>query len=123
MPLWLSSSSYAALVVSFFIIKVGLDILWSAVRELTYTAPQPETMTRIRECALRVDGVIGVHDLRVRTLSGIFQMEMHIMVDGEQTVIEGHRIVKEVERCLGEEIPEIESVIVHMDPAIGKGQS
>jgi len=121
-PSWHVLDSYAALVVSFFIIKVGLDILWKAVHELTDTAPQPETLTRIRECALRVDGVIGVHDLRVRTLSGLFQMEMHIMVDGRQTVIEGHRIVKEVERCLAEEIPEIESIIVHMDPASGEGQ-
>lgn len=121
-PSWHVLDSYAALVVTFFIIKVGLGILWSAVRELTDTAPQPETLARIRECALSVDGVIGVHDLRARTLGGMFQMEMHIMVDGQQTVIEGHRIAKEVEKCLEEEISEIESIIVHVDPAIGEGQ-
>ena len=121
-PSWHVLDSYAALGVTFFIIKVGLGILWSAVRELTDTAPQPETLARIRECALSVDGVIGVHDLRARTLGGMFQMEMHIMVDGQQTVIEGHRIAKEVEKCLEEEISEIESIIVHVDPAIGEGQ-
>jgi cation diffusion facilitator family transporter len=121
-PAWHVLDSYAALIVSFFIIKVGLEILWSAVRELTDTAPQPETLTRIRECALRVDGVIGFHDLRARTLGGLFQMEAHIVVDGQLTVIEGHRIAKEVERCLAEEISEIESVIIHVDPAIGEGQ-
>lgn len=121
-PSWHVLDSYAALVVSFFIIKVGLEILWSAVCELIDTAPQPETLARIRECALRVDGVIGVHDLKARTLGGMFQMEAHIVVDGQLTVIEGHRIAKEVERCLAEEIAEVESIIVHVDPAIGERQ-
>ena len=121
-PSWHVLDSYAALVVSFFIIKVGLGILWSAARELTDTAPQQETLTRIRECALRVDGVIGFHDLRARTLGGVFQMEVHIVVDGQLAVIAGHRIAKEVERCLVEEISEIESIIVHVDPAIGERQ-
>jgi cation diffusion facilitator family transporter len=121
-PSWGVLDSYAALIVSFFIIKVGLEILWSAVRELTDTAPQPETLARIRGCALSVDGVIGVHDLRARTLGGLFQMEMHIIVNGQQTVIEGHRIAKEVERCLEEEISGIDTIIVHVDPAIGERQ-
>jgi cation diffusion facilitator family transporter len=121
-PSWGVLDSYAALIVSFFIIKVGLEILWSAVRELTDTAPQPETLARIRGCALSVDGVIGVHDLRARTLGGLFQMEMHIIVNGQQTVIEGHCIAKEVERCLEEEISGIDTIIVHVDPAIGERQ-
>jgi len=117
-PSWHILDSYAALCVSFFIIKVGLDILWGALREFTDTAPQPETLSKIRQCTLSVDGVIDMHDLRVRTSGGLHQMELHIVVDGRLTVTEGHRIAKAVESCLAKEVADLDRIIVHVDPAM-----
>lgn len=74
--------------------------------------------SKIRQCALTVDGVIDTHDLRVRTSGGFYQMEIHIVVDGQLTVAEGHRIAKAVESCLVEDIESLDRVIVHVDPAI-----
>ncbi len=45
-------------------------------------------------------------------------MEIHIVVDGQLTVAEGHRIAKAVESCLVEDIESLDRVIVHVDPAI-----
>ncbi len=44
-------------------------------------------------------------------------METHIVVDGQLTVTEGHKIAKAVENCLAEEIEDLDRVIVHVDPA------
>ena len=115
-PSWHILDSLAALCVSFFIIKVGLDILWSALCEFTDTAPQPEILSKIRKCTLSVDGVIDMHDLRARTSGGLYQMELHIVVDGRLTVTEGHRIAKAVESCLAEEVADLDRIIVHVDP-------
>jgi cation diffusion facilitator family transporter len=115
-PSWHILDSYAALCVSFFIIKVGLEILWRAIREFTDTAPQPEILDKIKQCTLSVDRVIDMHDLRVRTSGGLHQMELHIVVDGRLTVTEGHRIAKAVERCLAEEVTDLDRIIVHVDP-------
>jgi cation diffusion facilitator family transporter len=115
-PSWHILDSLAALCVSFFIIKVGLEILWGAIREFTDTAPQPEILGKIRQCTLSVDGVIDMHDLRVRTAGGLHQMELHIVVDGRLTVTEGHRIAKAVEGCLAEEVADLDRIIVHVDP-------
>lgn len=117
-PSWHILDSCAALCVSFFIIKVGLDILWGALREFTDTAPQPEILSKIRQCTLGVDGVIDMHDLRARTSGGLHQMELHIVVDGRLTVTEGHRIAKAVESCLAEEVADLDRIIVHVDPAM-----
>ena len=117
-PSWHILDSLAALLVSFFIVKVGLDILRNALREFTDTAPQLEVISKIRQCALAVDGVIDIHDLRVRTSGGFYQMEIHIVVDGQLTVAEGHRIAKAVESCLVEDIESLDRAIVHVDPAI-----
>ena len=57
------------------------------------------------------------HDLRARTSGGLHQVEIHIVVDGNLTVSEGHRIAKTVESCLVDEIEDLNSIIVHVDPA------
>jgi cation diffusion facilitator family transporter len=116
-PAWHILDSFAALLVSFFIVKVGLDILRNSLREFTDTAPQPEILNKIRSCVLSVEGVLDLHNLRVRTSGGLYQMETHILVDGQLTVDEGHRITKEVENCLAEEIEDIERAIIHVEPA------
>jgi cation diffusion facilitator family transporter len=116
-PSWHILDSFAALLVSFFIVKVGLEILRDAFRELTDTAPQPEIISKIRQCALKIDGVNDTHDLKVRTSGGLYQIEIHIIVDGQITVSEGHQIAKAVEMCLVEDVEDLDSVIVHVDPA------
>jgi cation diffusion facilitator family transporter len=117
-PTWHVLDSFAALLVSFFIVKVGLEILRTTLREFTDTAPQPEILNKIANCIRSVEGVIDVHDLRVRTSGGLYQMETHIVVDGALTVTEGHRIAKAAESCLAEEVPDLDQIIVHVDPAI-----
>ena len=69
-PSWHILDSYAALVVSFLIIKVGLETLIESMREFIDTAPQPEILERITQCARSVNGVIDIHDLRARTTGG-----------------------------------------------------
>lgn len=116
-PAWHSLDFWAALVVSLLIFKVGLEVLWGAVKEMADTAPGPEVMERISACALGVDGVRGIHDLKVRSSGGRHQMQLHIVVDGGLSVVEGHDIAKKVEFCLFDEIGGVGEVVVHVDPA------
>ncbi len=115
-PQWHVLDAYAALLVSFFIVKVGLDTLWNSLHEFTDTAPPPDVIDQITECILHTQGVQSTHDLRVRTSGGLYQMETHIVVDGELSVAEGHRIAKNVEACLKEDVKEVDRVIIHVDP-------
>lgn len=115
-PAWHILDAYAALVVSLLVLKVGIEVLWHSIQELTDTAPPSEVLDKMGECIKGVEGVLGHHDLKVRSSGGRFQMEAHIVVEGSLTVIEGHRIAKEVEFCLIEEIEDLNQVIIHVDP-------
>ena len=115
-PAWHILDACAALIVSFFIVKVGLDILRKTLREFTDTAPRPEIIEKLMQLSRTVEGVMDAHDLRVRTSGGFYQAEIHIVVDGQLTVVEGHRIAKTVEHCLAAEMDELDRVIVHVDP-------
>ena len=117
-PSWHILDAFAALLVSLFIIKVGLEILGKSLREFTDTAPPPDIINKISHCTKNVDGVLDTHDIKIRTSGGFYQMETHIVVDGQLTVEEGHRIAKAVEKCLIEEMEDMDRVIVHVDPAV-----
>ncbi|MEA3231700.1 MAG: cation diffusion facilitator family transporter [Thermodesulfobacteriota bacterium] len=116
-PGWHVFDTFAVLLVSFLIIKVGLEILSNTFHELSDAAPKPEILNRIKQCALNVDGAIGAHDLRVRTSGGRYQIEVHIVVNALWTVAQGHRVAKAVEKCLIDDFEDIDKVIVHVDPA------
>jgi cation diffusion facilitator family transporter len=122
-PSWHVLDAYAALFVSFFIVKVGLDILKGTVREFTDTAPPQQILKDIRERTLGVDGVSAMHDLGVRTSGGLHQMEVHIVVDGQLTVNEGHQIAKAVEKTLRKDVADIDRVIVHVDPLLDEKEN
>jgi cation diffusion facilitator family transporter len=116
-PEWHILDAFAALLVSFFIIKVGLEILGNSLHELSDAAPGPEVLHEINQCSLGVDGVIDSHDLKVRTSGGRYQIEIHIIVDALLTVAQGHRVAKAVEKCLLDTVEDLDKVIVHVDPS------
>ena len=116
-PSWHIMDAYAALVVSLLILKVGLEILWSSAREFTDAAPKSKVVDSIRGCALSVKGVIEVHDLKVRTSGGLYQIAIHVVVNEHMSVAQGHEIAKEVETCLTNDVPNLGEVIVHVDPS------
>ena len=116
-PQWHILDAYATLVVAFLILKAALEVLWTSSREFTDTAPDPQVLDRIKGCAQGVEGVMELHDLRVRTSGGLYQMSLHVVVDRGLSVFQGHRIAKEVETCLAREVDGIGQVVVHVDPS------
>jgi cation diffusion facilitator family transporter len=115
-PGWHILDAYAALLVSFFIVKVGIDVLGGAMREFADTAPKPEIIERIRGCIQAVEGVKGIHDLKVRSTGGIFEIQVHLEGDKTLSVAEGHLIINEARSCLRAEMEDVGEITVHIDP-------
>jgi len=115
-PEWYVLDSFAALVVSFLIARVGVKVLYQALREMTDAAPSKEAVEQIRNCIEGVEGVIEGHAIKVRTSGGLYHVHVHIVVDGELSVFKGHQIAKRVEVCLANDIPSVNEAIVHVDP-------
>ena len=115
-PSWWVLDPLAAFVVALMVFKTGGEIIWQALRELLDAAPSESTQQMARQCSAGVPGVITVHDLRMRSMAGWLVMELHIVVDGDLTVRQGHYIANEVEECLLKELPRVSQVTVHVDP-------
>ena len=106
----------AAIGVSIMIGKIGWSLGWGGVRELVDTGVEPEARQNIIDTIESVDGVREFHMLRTRRMGGEVLVEVHILVDPDVTVSEGHMIGDRVLAKLKREHRDIGDVLIHVDP-------
>ena len=107
----------AAVIVSLLLIKAACDIAWPAVQELTDRGAALPVRRRILDIAHQVEGVRDVHDLRTRRLGDHLDIDIHILVDPDLTVQQGHDICNRVaNRLRGEEDLHIADILTHLEP-------
>ena len=115
-PSWSFLDHLGAAVVSIFILHASIKIIWPGLSELIDVGAPKETRKKIRDIAVKNEGVLQVHDIRTRYISSSIQVDLHIVVDGLITVRQGHDIADDVKARIIDRIPEVLDVIVHVDP-------
>lgn len=75
----------------------------------------PELIARIEEIARSWPGVHGFHDLKTRTAGSRVFVNLHIELDGAQSLEEAHAIGAALRRAILREMPQAD-VIIHKDP-------
>lgn len=104
----------AGLVVALLVGKAAAEIVFRNINYLTGASPPFELCEKIKETALSVEGVVGVHDLRAHYVGTKLHVEMHIEVPPHITLKEAHDISEEVKRKI-EDLDEVEAAFVHVD--------
>ncbi len=105
----------AAIVVSVMILKVGYNIAFSGLSDLMDTALSEEETRRIQTMINGMPGVVQTHNLRTRWIGGEVLMDVHILVDPEVSVTEGHHIAENVRRELIRAMDNVQDILVHVD--------
>ncbi|MHB1373537.1 MAG: cation diffusion facilitator family transporter [Thauera sp.] len=106
----------AAAVVGFLILHMGLKLAWKSVGELIDTGLPEEALQRLRKTIEDTPGVIGLHDMRTRRMADRVLCDAHVQVDPRLTVSEGHRVSDAVYLRVRSAHPEVQDVLVHIDP-------
>jgi len=107
-----------AIIVSAFIIKVGFQILFTNINDLLDTGISKEKINTLKKTINNIQSVRGVHKLRTRKLANYIFIDLHLEVDGQLSVIQGHDISEEVKHTLIQNNPKIIDVMVHLEPEI-----
>jgi cation diffusion facilitator family transporter len=116
-PAWQSADNWAALFACAFIAGNGYLLLQPALHEIMDTAPRGTIVDLVRNAAAAVPGVIEVDKSLVRKMGLNFYVDLHVGVDGNISVREGHHIAHEVKRAIQATDPRIVDVLVHVEPA------
>ena len=113
---WEAADRWAALGAAFVILYNAWRQLRPAILELGDVAPDPTIEARIRTIAGRMPGVVGLDKCFVRKMGFNFYADLHIVVNGELSVREGHRIAHDVEERVLRALPQVSEVLVHVEP-------
>jgi cation diffusion facilitator family transporter len=115
-PGWSFVDHVGAIAVSLFILQAAWKIAWPSLRELADVGAPREVCEEIEKLVLATPGVVSVHKIRTRQTGYLYQVDLHIQVDGGITVTEGHDISEEVKSGLVRNGPGISDVVVHLEP-------
>jgi cation diffusion facilitator family transporter len=110
-----SMDSVAAIIVGFMIARAGWGFSVEAFHSLTDHALDPEEIKRIYNTALLVDGVRGIHELRTRRMGDWAVIDLHVEVDSDLTVSEGHYIAEKISEVV-RTTHRVAECTVHIDP-------
>lgn len=113
---WTVLDPIASIIVGMFILKVSVDLLRNGVGDLMEQSLPDAIENEILQLAASVPGVAEPHDLRTRRLGNHYAIELHILMDGDITLLEAHNKADEVEAILRQHYGPDTHIAVHVEP-------
>ncbi|HUH34856.1 MAG TPA: cation diffusion facilitator family transporter [Moheibacter sp.] len=111
-----AADDWAALIASGIIVFNAYRIFRPVVGEISDEQLYDELIEQIRVIALTVPGVVATEKCHVRKMGMTFYVDLHMIVSGEISVKEGHRIAHDLKDEVQRILPEIADVLVHTEP-------
>ena len=113
---WRVLDPIAAVVVSFFIMKVSVQLLIPCVDELLEKSLPDDVEKEIEQTVLSIPGVSQPHHLRTRRIGSYYAIEIHVRMDGKITLEEAHGTATAIENKLKEMFGKGTHVGIHVEP-------
>jgi cation diffusion facilitator family transporter len=111
----LQADAVAALVVAGLVVVVSGRLGVRTIQALLDSSP-PGAGDQIKTAVMVVEGVFDCHAVRVRHSGPYYFVDLHITVDGEQSLRAAHELTERVERAVEAILPGAD-VTVHPEPA------
>jgi cation diffusion facilitator family transporter len=106
----------AAIIVGAMILWMGVRLGRKALDELIDTGLDLGLVESVRAAMQADASVVGIHNLRTRSMGGQGYIDAHIEVDSDLTVSEAHYIAHKIEHRVKKQFPKIIDVQIHIDP-------
>ena len=113
---WRVLDPVAAVVVSFFIMKVSVRLLIPCVDELLEKSLPEDVEKEIEQTVLSFPGVSQPHHLRTRRIGNYYAIELHVRMDWKITLEEAHSTATAIENKLKEMFGKGTHVGIHVEP-------
>lgn len=105
----------AALIVGLMVGKMGWGFAWRALNDLMDAAADDEEVAAIRRTILETRGLKGAHDLRTRKMGDLIVVDVHLEIDANLTVAQGHEIALDARNSVMKR-HRVLNVMTHVDP-------
>lgn len=106
-----------SIICSVLIIRIGLKIIIPALAELSDCGVSEKIRANIETAVLTLNNVEATHKIRTRKMGSCISVDLHVLVNGNISVKEGHNIAHSVQDILKKTMPELVDVVVHIEPS------
>jgi cation diffusion facilitator family transporter len=110
-----SADAIAALGVALIVVYISAQLGFRTIQALLDTAPKGSA-ERITQAVSRVPGVVDCHHVRIRASGPLMFVDVHVLMDGGQTLDEAHSLTEKIEAAIQSIMPGAD-VTVHPEPA------
>jgi cation diffusion facilitator family transporter len=114
---WQSADDWAALFACAVIAANGVRLALPAFQEIMDTAPGGKIVRSIHAVASSVPGVVEVEKCYARKMGLDYYVDLHVGVNGNISVHEGHEIAHRVKSAIQQSDSRVADVLVHIEPA------
>lgn len=115
-PILLYGDAAAGIAVSIIIVNVGFQLARQSSSVVMEEVLDETEVQKYTNTALLIDGVVRIDQLHARSHGRYLVIDIKISVDAYITVEDGHNIGKNVKDRLCAVHPEVEDVLVHVNP-------
>ncbi len=109
-----NADAIAASVVALIVIYVSLKMGARTIQGLLDAAPKG-MVEKIQTAVEAMPGVINCHNVRVRYSGPRLFVDVHVLVNGDQSLSEAHRLTEQIEDVIRSVAPDVD-VVVHPEP-------
>lgn len=107
----------ASLVICLFILKVAFDICKDAIAKMTDRACPEEFTTKLQDCILSQDGVLGIDLIQTRLFGEKVYVDVEIRMNGGLSLSEAHNAAEQVHRRIEHDFPTVKHIMIHINPS------
>ncbi|MBS7119469.1 MAG: cation transporter [Dysgonomonas sp.] len=112
-----SADDWAALLAAFIILYNSYRILKPALGEIMDKDMYGDMEQDVCKFARTIDGVLNTDKCHVRKTGMTYYIDLHIIVDKNITVKQGHDIAHNLKDKIKEDMPEIADILIHVEPS------
>lgn len=113
---FLSIEGISGILIAFLIVYIGLKLAKDDVLVLLDANMDPEQINKIKSIAMAVNGVKGIHDIKIRRSGPVVLAELHLETEKGLPVKKASEITKEVIKSVKNEIHNLDSLTVQIEP-------
>ena len=104
-------------IIGLVIIKVSYDIVKEAVDKMVDKACDEETVEKIKQVILQIEGVEGLDLIKTRMFGTKMYVDVEISADGNLLLRESHEIAEAVHDNIEKQFTDVKHCTVHVNPA------
>ncbi|MDD6644955.1 MAG: cation diffusion facilitator family transporter [Oscillospiraceae bacterium] len=105
-----------SIIICLVIVKAAFDILKESIDKLVDKSCDDETVKKMEETVMSIDGVLDLDDIKTRLFSNKIFVDIEICADGDLTLWDAHEIAENVHDKIEEDFKDVKHCMVHVNP-------